>query len=813
LGVELEAWWQAHPDLDDRDVALDEAATAYRASGNVGAELHVLAQRHELAGLSGDLLDRYLELLAAHMPERLVAEAGRGKAPYQALNAAAASGNAKLALEAIHAHGASMPHVWTRAYTGLAGVYYADTSPEVRTAFAEAIGDAPIGVRLGQRLDRDEQLAGSEWFYYGTVWGEYTALAKSGDPEDFLPGLVEGTPARVDAYATLADLYRDNHDTVRALGEYNHVLELSAKRGDVYDKMAVIHWDEGKRDEAIADWRNAFAAFRRLEDDRIPESFWTDLPAALKHIGSHKLLGEVRSQADSALRVYIRRNGYYRIEPLMEGALAAAAGTADGVAWIVDLSRAAPDPLGVMRTALDSKLFDNAQQEIVYKRILDDAAARASQPGPEYGTAQQTLTEWRVRWIGFLLDTKQTARALAALDAWQRDRPAVTALEIRAAAQAGRLAALVDQWGHNPDDAPPLDTLSQSATALSTAGDEANARRLLEFVYTRELDAHNFTAANFLGLAEVRIGQGDLAAAVTLLRRMTLVADEPFQDLAPAADLLIKTGHKAEAREFLEARVKAVPWDLESRVKLGDAAPARTPEATYEVRLKAADLAPGSSFGSGELDLLAGGATPSQAAAEKPYFYFARLKAAEAVTKAQDRVALLMGAIAIDPKPPAARLRLVHAAVESGNPQTALAAVEDQISSLSYYVNHEDPSTSAEQPWWVNSFLHEGTAAERAAAARDLGKASADLGAWKQAALLYKISLAIDPSADVRAALDKVKAEVERQAEDARRRPVITKEVGQAQLVEPRLAEAPASPGVATRHARVRAPQEPREAD
>lgn len=788
LGVELEAFWQAYADPDTRDTVLDQAAEAYRAGGNVGAELRVLAQRHERSKLSGDLLQRYLELLAIHVPERLVAEAGQGKASYEALNAAAASGDPKLALAAIRVHGGSMPHVWARAYTGLAGVYYADASPEVGATFAEAIGDATIGVRLGQRVDRNEQLAGDEWFPYGTVYGEYKALAKSGDPEDFLPSLLEGTPARVDAYATLGDLYRDNHDTAHALAEYDHVLELSAKRGDVYDKMATIHWDAGKREEAVADWRNAFAAFRRMEDDRVPESFWTDLPAALRHIGSHKLLGQVRPEVDSALRVYVKRNGYYRLEPLLEGALAATAGTTEGAAWIADLSRAAPDPVGVLRTAIDSKLLDNAQQEILYKRIIEDAAAVASQPSPDHATAEQTLREWQLRWIAFLLDTKQTARAQAAIDAWQGDRSYSNALEIQAAAQAGRLASLLDRYRTKPEETPPPEVLRQSAANLKAAGDEANARRLLEFIYTQDLNAHNFTAANFLGLAEVRIGQGDLAAAIVLLRRMTLVADEPFQDLLPAADLLIRTGHKAEAREFLEARVKAVPWDPESRVKLGDASPGRSPEAPYEVRLEAAELAPGSGFGSGELDLLAGGAKPSPASAEKPYYYFARVKAAEAATKPQDRVPLLMGAVATNPEALLPRVRLVRAAIESANPQIALSAIEPQVGSLRYYLSNE--TSESDSSWLPGQFLREDSdSTERAALASALAKASADLGMLKQASIYYKISLGIESTAGARAALDRVNAQLDLLKENTRRRPVIGKELGQAQLVEPRLAE------------------------
>ena len=790
LGVELEAYWQASADDQNRDGLLDQAAEAYRAGGNTGAELRVLALHQARSGLGGEQAQRYFELLAVHAPRTLIGEAGSGKQPYEAANAAVASGNADLALEAIRARGRTLPRVWTRAYTGLAGVYYADTAPEVRTAFAEAIGDATIGERLSRRLDRGEQLAGGDWFYYGTAYGEFTALAKSGDPEDFLPGLVEGTPARADAYAMLADLYRDNRDTARALADYAHVIELNPKRGDVYDKMAAIRWDAGKREEAIANWREAFTAFRKLEDDRVPESFWTDLPAALNHIASHKLLGEVRAEADSVLRLYIKRNGYYRVEPLLEGAMAATAGTAQGVAWIVDLSRAAPDPLGVLRTALDSKLFDDAGREVLYKRILEDAAAGASAAGPEHENAGQTLREWQLRWIAFLLDTKQTARAQAALDAWPGERAAVTALEIRAAAQAGRLGALLEGYGRKPEDAPAASALLESAAALKTAGDAANARRLLEFAYSRELEAHNFTAANFLGLAEVRIEQGELPAAVALLRRMTLVADEPFQNLAPAADLLLKTGHKAEALEFLRARAEAVPWDLESRVKLGEAAVARSPLAPYAVRLKAAALAPGSGFGSGELDLLAGGASPSPAAAAQPYFQFARLKAAEAATKPQDRVELLMDAIAIDPKPVPPRLLLVSAALDIGNPQIAWSAIDPLIGYFRYTMQRTDAMSDSEMASETGAFLTEvSDTAARASLERALAKASVQLGELRQAILLYRMSLELQPSSDVRAEFDQAKAEQARRTENTRRRPVLKQDLGQERLVEPSLAQ------------------------
>ena len=86
--------------------------------------------------------------------------------------------------------------------------------------------------------------------------------------------------------------------------------------------------------------------------------------------------------------------------------------------------------------------------------------------------------------------------------------------------------------------------LRQAAASLRQSGQVLPARRLLEELYTRELDANNLDVSNFLGLAEVKLESGDASAGVALLRRMALVAGEPFETLTPAAELLAKFGRK-----------------------------------------------------------------------------------------------------------------------------------------------------------------------------------------------------------------------------------------------------------------------------
>lgn len=757
----LLAYWNTHPLTPDRDRLLIEVAQAYRSAGNETGELAALTLKQRNSGLSGDPLERFLELLARRDPQRLVAlaETATEQQRDAAANAAVASGDPALALRAVAARGRGLAPVWTSAYTGLVGLYYADTTASVEADFRSALGAGTIGERLGKPVDRARQLVGSNWFYYGTTFGAYIAAKKTGDPEDYLPALVEGAPARASAYLTLADYYRDSGEPARALADYAHTLELDPKRGDVEDRMAEVLWGQGRRDEAVAHWKAAFVAFRKLEDGRIPETFWSDVEHALENVGSRKLLPQVRQEADDVLRTYIRRNGSYRVEPLLRAAYGAG-----GIDWVVDLIGTAAQPLPLYASIVDAKWLPEPGREVVYRRILDAAAAEAAQATGDYQYRQYELRQWRVRWIGYLADTKQADRARTELEALPEDMRkdyAVNALEIRIAAQRGTLATLIERYEREPDKAPAFELLRDSAALLRKNGDDAGARRVLEFAYTRELDRRNFSAANFLGLAELRLETGDTAAAVALLRRMTLVANEPFEDLEPAADLLNKYNRPAEARQFLSERVKAVPWDLDARVKLGDASVAAAPEAPYALRAEAALLKPAMKTGSAELDLLASG-TIAPAAAEQPFFYHARMKAAQTTA---DPIRLLMGALAIDPNAIEARLALFRAALAGGNYQTALSSMEPV----------RDLSETGLDP------------RERAAVSEGLGLASEKVGRPRAAIAFYQTALDLEPTQSARVALDRLRAEEDRRAQNAQRRPVISRGLEQEHLVRVRL--------------------------
>ncbi len=139
LARKLLAYWNVHPLTPDRDRLLIEAAQAYRSAGDETGELAALTLKQQSSALAGDPLERFLELLVRRDPQRLVAlaEAATEHERDAAANAAVASGDSGLALRAVAARGRGQAPVWTSAYTGLVGLYYADASGIGRGRFPQ----------------------------------------------------------------------------------------------------------------------------------------------------------------------------------------------------------------------------------------------------------------------------------------------------------------------------------------------------------------------------------------------------------------------------------------------------------------------------------------------------------------------------------------------------------------------------------------------------------------------------------------------------------------------------------------------------
>ena len=244
----------------------------------------------------------------------------------------------------------------------------------------------------------------------------------------------------------------------------------------------------------------------------------------------------------------------------------------------------------------------------------------------------------------------------------------------------------------------PRTSCGSAARQLSDSGDKQSARKVLEFVFAREIDDHKLEAANFLGLAEIRIAAGDTPGAVELLRRLVVAVGNPFENLDPAAALLEKTGHNAEAIEFLEQLVKSCALGSRLSAAAGKSESRRGPgrgfgaelsrrycvqrgRSTTPFELKPRWPWPAATHpvetGSAELNLLASGDSGIAAtAADQPFFYDARLRAAQSAGDAHVKVQLLANALADTPARDDARIPLFQAAAGMHSDEFARGVIE-----------------------------------------------------------------------------------------------------------------------------------------
>ena len=815
----------------DRNQIYEYAAALYRDAGSSAGELRCLEKLYTLKETEDPLRQRYYALLLVQNPQKLVALSSRGTdqvrdaaAQYAVLNAPPT-----LALEAVKARGGGLPPVWTLGYTAITGLYLNQLDSSTGDAFHTALVDAAIGERVGKPVDRNQQLAGDTWFYYGSRYGEYLGLTGAANAADYLPSTLEFQPENADAYVQLGAWYGDHGRAANALDEYNSALQLHSSDPMIYDHMALLLWQQGRRSDSLQAWSSAVTlVVKQIDARKVPESFWPDFAAIVGHLGSRGQFSTVRPQVDAMLRTYIRRNGSYMTEPLLQAVYKATDNPADAATWVLELAAIGNPPDAVLDSIANATWIPNAQRPRIYARQVEIARENvASSEGEARNQAESRLRFIQVQWIESLIKISDYAAAKQQLDAiTAKDKksfqPQWLLLELRLAAHDGTLSTMVEHWRRDPSNAPLSDLLRYASQSL----DKSSKNIILEYVYQSAIDARDLSATNFLGLAQIRIDNGDISDAVELLRRMVLVSADQYTDLDSAAALLARTGHDPEAIPFLTKLTTGVPWQSSYRLRLDTAklkanqepAPvlddlstlASDQSAPYDVRTQAAQAIAGKrtpqTLGSVELDLLARTSIPA-AAAQRPYFFAARVAAAESASLPQ-RISLLRQALEIYPKSDTTRILLLRAALDAKDAHVAINAAQPLIGQHSYSTEPYGQSDTYEQPEeepepdesasYPNpgcdqrpSRFHSLPRAERAAllagiaaSYREIGDSGTALSCFRQASALESDP---GPRKLITAAITQLRREIHRNSVNMQRAPQIHQALDQSHPVQPRL--------------------------
>jgi tetratricopeptide (TPR) repeat protein len=706
VGAKLEKLAAALPAKKPPPV-LQKAVEVYRALGDSAAELRVMEKLRPWNQVGGSEQPRYYKLLLAARPQELVERAtGAAGSRKTVADSAAqfllASGKSDQAFAGIAARSDGLPPVWKKAYTGLTGLYLREHTPQVRASFDGALGGDPtIAERLAHPVDREQQLAGELWFYYGSRYGEYLDEEKDAQAESYLAAELEHTPESASAYAQLAEYYAGSGRTEAALADYQHSLDLKRDQPAVLDRIATIDWKQGRQAEALSAWQLAVQRLAEERDARrVPESFWGDFTQVLADAAAEGQYVAISQPVDAMLRVYLARNGDYRVGPLLEAGYHA---HGDSMAWLLKITTSASNPGYVLSSLLQSDwqsnwtqkehLIRQDQMSQIYAHILE-LERRKDQGNP--GEVNYEIENAEFRLVDALLDEKKFVEAraeFARVPEQRRSASQWVGPELRLWEAEGRLPQLIEQWKKQPEAAPAASDLQNAVRVLR----ESSKRIVIRFSYQRALDARELTAPNFLGLAAIDLDEGDVPSAVALLKRLALVSDNTWADTDSVASLLEARGRFSEALPFLQPLAEAFPWNASYKVRLAAAtltvspqspqslatltAIAADPRAKYAERVAAAKALKGhggtkSDSGSAELQLLARDGCPAADEVNKPFFVEARRAAATCAPGDKQRELILRSAIAAVPGNSELRLQYLSAAFAAGQDARALVATE-----------------------------------------------------------------------------------------------------------------------------------------
>ena len=337
-------------------------------------------------------------------------------------------------------------------------------------------------------------------------------------------------------------------------------------------------------------------------------------------------------------------------------------------------------------------------------------------------------------------------------------------------------------------------------------------------------------AANFLGLAEIRIAAGDTPGALELLRRLVVALENPFANLDSAAALLEKTGHNKEAVEFLKPLSRATPWEPSFQLRLAKARIAAGQEeasgpealvkivasrqAPYHTRVEAAlalaGARPGSDFGSEELKLLA--RSPRELtveAANQSFFYDARLKAAQVSGDPHVKLQLLGNALAETSGRDDARIPAFQAAAATLNQNEYALAVIEQLLRQQHLLRLPIPESNEEEEILSTAEAETGadnveeessrpmraseklSPLQQAQVVRLVGEVMTRLSRLNEALpylqLAQKREKAPVRLKEIRAEIANVRARLRREHLNAARRPILHADLEQDRLVRPRM--------------------------
>ncbi len=790
LGRQLETATELTKQDSQREQLVRASLDAYAKAGDAAVEFRLASTKHGEEAIDPQ---RYAQLfLALHSDLSGLAkqDSKYGNAIVQQL---ITEGPASKAVRAIESRGTARAAPWAQSYTALAGLYFLLPDGSVASAFDSILGPRTVGGEIAGIHARNEAtLRGDTWLYYAARYGDYLGY-RNLSGADLLAASLESAPAASNSYVQLGDTYRELKQLPRAQALYRDALQISPERADVYARIGEALVEAGQTPQALESWRQGLRLLTaRIEQGPLLPDYWNTAESTLADVNRFRFTEQLRSETESLLRTYVKRNGAYNLLPLVEGLIRNAPDPAGALQWFLGVNRET-NLQPVLNELLEVPWIAPEQKDLLYRFSISRAKAEvASAAGDAANAGREQLQQFQTSFVTYLLAQGRNQEAWGVLAQMPREarRPD---LMLHAAALTGHLPEQLDAYRAQPETAPPGEQILSVAAALKNDGRPELGLALEEFEYGRELGNAGAPASAYFGLAQVRVVQKRISEAEKLVRTAAVTVGEPFANFPEAVGFLERVALTATAAQYAEQWKAAEPWNAEAHLSWARLKKdARTLEtirqsgaAPYLVRARAAlvlstleQRAPGND----ELALLTH-KTIQPNEAMQPFFVWARAFAAGASTNDPERVTLLRQAIALEPGIREQRLDLAAAAFIIKQNALGLAALDSYVSPV------PTEGTPGEVIYLQSK---ESLNQVKETAARVL----TERGEYERAESFYDgilVDLKMGPDRDrVIKLRDAVRAESKLAGLNAIRQPVISDQITQSTIVKPKLAVLPA---------------------
>ena len=98
------------------------------------------------------------------------------------------------------------------------------------------------------------------------------------------------------------------------------------------------------------EWKKALALLKvQTTTAKTQETFWGDFSATINNLASRKLLPQFQADVNEILHNYVKRNGAYRVDPLLRSVLPRLEGPSAATTLVLELSADAPEKISFLR--------------------------------------------------------------------------------------------------------------------------------------------------------------------------------------------------------------------------------------------------------------------------------------------------------------------------------------------------------------------------------------------------------------------------------------------------------------------------------